>query len=116
MTLHFTISRCRGFRYFCNCVENCWKKEEPICDVNKLTRNNCKYCRYEKCMNRAGMNSQWVISAHIPKVERKPSKRDVASKSKIVSVSKGEDENDLLKNIESIYGLSDNPSSKLLEV
>ena len=67
-------------------------------------------------MNRAGMNSQWVISAHIPKVERKPSKRDVASKAKLVSVSKGEDENDLLKNIESIYGLSDNPSSELLDV
>ena len=62
------------------------------------------------------MNSQWVISAHIPKVERKPSKRDVASKAKLVSVSKGEDENDLLKNIESIYGLSDNPSSELLDV
>ena len=67
-------------------------------------------------MNRAGMNSQWVISAHIPKVERKPSKRDVASKTKIVSASKGEDENDLLKNIESINDLNDNPSSKLLEV
>ena len=67
-------------------------------------------------MNRAGMNSQWVISAHIPKVERKPSKRDVASKTKIVSASKGEDENDLLQNIESIYSLNDNPSSKLLEV
>ena len=67
-------------------------------------------------MNRAGMNSQWVISAHIPKVERKPSKRDVASKTKIVLASKEEDENDLLKNIESIYEINDNPSSKLLEV
>ena len=63
-----------------------------------------------------GMNSKWVISAHIPKVERKPSKRDEASKTKSAPNDKGLDDNDLLKNIESIYSLNDNPSSKLLEV
>ena len=71
------IFRSQGYRYFCNCVENCWNKEQPICDVNKLTRNNCKYCRYEKCMNMAGMKKQWVISAYIPKVKRNPNKQAV---------------------------------------
>ena len=45
----------------------------------------------------AGMNSQWVISAHIPKVERKPSKRDEASKTKSAPNDKDLDDDDLLE-------------------
>ena len=110
------ISRSRGFRYFCNCAENCSEKEQPTCDVNKLTRNNCKYCRYEKCKDLAGMNSQWVISAHIPKVKRNPNKRVATSKTKMVPFEVESSENNLLENITSVYRLNMNPSSNLLEV
>ena len=116
MNFFIIILRSRGFRYFCNCVENCWKKEQPTCDVNKLTRNNCKYCRYEKCIHLAGMNSQWVISAHIPKIKRKPKKQVETSKTKVVPLEVESSENILLENIISVHRLNMNPSSKLLEV
>ena len=114
--LYLSIFRSRGFRYFCSCVANCWKKDQPTCEVNKQTRNNCKYCRYEKCINLAGMQSQWVISAHIPKVERKPSKQNVAQKAKNVATNMSPEDNDLLRNVESIYQLNVEPGSELLQV
>ena len=114
--LPIEISRSRGFRYFCNCTENCWKNKTPICDINKLTRNNCKYCRYEKCMDLAGMNTQYVISAYIPKVKRGPNKRVETSETKVVPFEAVASDNDLLKNIISVHRLHMNPNSIFLEV
>ena len=45
------------------------------------------------------MNSKWVISAHIPKVERNPSKRDEASKTKSAPNDKDLDDEDFLKTL-----------------
>lgn len=67
-------------------------------------------------MQLAGMNSQWVISAHIPKVKRKPNKRVATSKTKVAPFEVESSENNLLDNITSIYRMNMNPSSNLLEV
>ena len=114
------IDRWRGFRYFCNCVENCWKKEHPTCEINKETRNNCKYCRYEKCLNLAGMNCKWVISAHILKVGRNPNKKKPETKTKNGSIDKDLYDNasdkNLFRNVESIYKSKEIPDSEILKV
>ena len=62
------------------------------------------------------MQTQWVISAHIPKVERKPSKQNVVQKAKNVATNMSPEENDLLRNVESIYQLNVEPGSELLQV
>ena len=67
-------------------------------------------------MHFAGMNSQWVISAHIPKVKRKPNKRVEISKTKEVPFEVESSDNTRLENIMIVYRLNRNPSSKLLEV
>ena len=67
-------------------------------------------------MHFAGMNSQWVISAHIPKVKRKPNKRVEISKAKEVPFEVESSDNTRLENIMIVYRLNMNPSSKLLEV
>ena len=67
-------------------------------------------------MHLAGMNSQWVISAHIPKIKRKPKKQVETSKTKVVPLEVESSENILLENIISVHRLNMNPSSKLLEV
>ena len=48
------------------------QKQQAICLINKVTRNFCKYCRYLRCQNLAGMSQAWVVSAHMPKVEKNP--------------------------------------------
>ena len=67
-------------------------------------------------MNLAGMQSQWVISAHIPKVERKSSKRNMVPKSKDEPTSKKLADNDLIRNVKSICQLNVEPGSELLKV
>ena len=62
------------------------------------------------------MQSQWVISAHIPKVERNSSKRNKVPKSKDVPTSKNPEDNDLIRNVKSIYQLNVEPGSELLKV
>ena len=37
--------------------------------MDRVTRNSCKLCRYTKCKS-AGMVMEWVVSAHIPRVEK----------------------------------------------
>ena len=61
-----------GFEYSCKCIEGCIQKQEAICLINKVTRNFCKYCRYLRCQDLAGMSKAWVVSAHMPTVEKNP--------------------------------------------
>ena len=65
-------TRRSGFEYSCKCIEGCIQKQEAICLISKVTRNFCKYCRYLRCQNSAGMSKAWVVSAHMPKVEKNP--------------------------------------------
>ena len=62
------------------------------------------------------MQTQWVISAHIPKVERKPSRQNVVQKAKNVATNMNPEDNDLLRNVESMYQLDVEPGSELLQV
>ena len=79
--LYFLISRYDGFRHSCSCLENCWEKEKSTCVVNKLTRNRCKYCRYEKCVSEAGMSGKWVMPELVKSCVY-PNKRPKQSKNK----------------------------------
>ena len=45
--------------------EKRWETIDEIFDF-------CKYCRYLRCQNQAGMSQAWVVSAHMPKVEKNP--------------------------------------------
>ena len=64
-------SRLPHSTYTCTCVEGCFGKKEVICTINKDNRNLCKYCRYMKCKNSAGMVEKWVLSAYMPEAEKK---------------------------------------------
>ena len=44
------------------------------CKVNIATRKHCKYCRFERCQDVAGMKTSYVLSAQIPKQEKMKSK------------------------------------------
>jgi len=64
------FTRHASLRYYCKCAEGCFEKQETVCMISKLTRNRCKYCRYTRCENSAGMVKEWVVSAYIPTVKR----------------------------------------------
>ena len=42
----------------------CGKIGQLRCKPNKITRNGCKYCRYKRCRDNAGMVDKWVLSAY----------------------------------------------------
>ena len=67
-----TFFRFPGFVYPCTCPIGCIVGDRAQCEMNKLTRNNCKMCRYTKCKS-AGMVMKWVLSAYTPKVEKQRS-------------------------------------------
>lgn len=64
---HYSVFSCEGCKgFFKRTVQKnlgyaC--KELQNCVVNKYTRNNCQYCRYQKCLNvgmkRDGMYVSW---------------------------------------------------------
>ena len=66
ISIYFRIP---GFVYPCTCPIGCIIGDRAQCEMNKLTRNNCKMCRYTKCKS-AGMVMKWVLSACTPKVEK----------------------------------------------
>ena len=75
ITAYDYIIRCfriPGFVFPCTCPIGCIVEDRPQCEMNKLTRNNCKMCRYTKCTS-AGMVMKWVISAYTPRVEKQRS-------------------------------------------
>ena len=64
---HYSVFSCEGCKGFFkrtvqkNLVYTC--KEQEDCAVNKFTRNNCQYCRFQKCVI-AGMKKEgeyWVL-------------------------------------------------------
>ena len=61
---HFFCStlfyRYHGFSYSCKCIQRCKENVQPICEINKETRNACKYCRYKACMTFGGMQRELV--------------------------------------------------------
>ena len=69
ISIYFRIP---GFVYPCTCPIGCIVEDRAQCEMNKLTRNNCKMCRYTKCKS-AGMVMKWVLSAYTPKVEKQRS-------------------------------------------
>ena len=58
-----------GFVYPCTCPMGCVVGNTAQCEMDKVTRNSCKMCRYTKCKS-AGMVMEWVLSAYIPRVEK----------------------------------------------
>ena len=63
--------RSPSFVYKCKCAESCLEKNQVLCLLNKNSRNNCKHCRYAKCVSSAGMVSKWVLQQYIPKVKNR---------------------------------------------
>jgi hypothetical protein len=53
------------------------KNKLILCKMNIETRNNCKYCRYIKCVLSTGMRPQWVLQQYIPKVQNKKRSKSV---------------------------------------
>ena len=66
------------------------------------------------------MNCKWVISAHIPKVGRNPSKTKSATKTKNGLIEKdlydNETNKNLSRNVESFYKSKETPDLELLKV
>ena len=63
------FSRIPVFVHPCTCPKGCVFEDKAHCKMDRVTRNSCKLCRYTKCRS-AGMIVEWVISAHIPRVEK----------------------------------------------
>ena len=60
-----SINRYAGFKYFCKCSGGCFEKDQFSCDeYGKNGKNGCKYCRFMKCRESAGMVDKWVKSAY----------------------------------------------------
>ena len=61
--IHFGVNTCEGCKKFFrrglveNQGYNC--KGEKSCQINPRNRNNCRYCRYQKCIN-AGMSREAI--------------------------------------------------------
>ena len=69
LELHIRIvilfNRYPGFKYSCKCIDKCFNKDQFSCDEYGLYgKNGCKYCRFMKCRNSAGMVDEWVVGAH----------------------------------------------------
>ena len=60
--------------YPCTCPIDCIVGDRAQCEMNKLTRNDCKMCRYTKCKS-AGMVVERVLSAYTPRVEQHKSSK-----------------------------------------
>ena len=54
-----------GFKYSCKCIDKCFDKDQFSCDeYGRYGKNGCKYCRFMKCRESAGMVDEWVVSAY----------------------------------------------------
>ena len=60
----------------------CGKTGHLRCKPNKITRNGCKYCRYKRCREDAGLVDKWVLSAYTPTVQNKKNDNDRKSSKK----------------------------------
>ena len=60
-----SFNRYPGFKYSCKCINKCFDKEQFSCDeYGRYGKNECKYCRFMKCRESAGMVDEWVVSAY----------------------------------------------------
>ena len=55
-----------GFQYFCVDGKYCWGKEKLLFGTFEEGRTQCKFCRFRRCRELAGMVDKWVISAYKP--------------------------------------------------
>ena len=68
----------------------CGKTGLLRCKPNRIARTGCKYCRYKRCRDNAGMVDKWVLSAFtrpVPKEENyddNKSKREERLKNKLL--------------------------------
>ena len=88
---------------------------QPICQIKKETRSQCKYCRYTRCEKLGGLVKAWVISTKIRKIPGKKGNHPVLKKDRteILALIKEMAEKDIeaplvdseviLKNIMLIY-------------
>jgi len=66
---HYSVYSCEGCKGFFkrtvqrNLVYMC--KDQQSCEINKVTRNNCQYCRYMKCLL-VGMRKEAVREDRMP--------------------------------------------------
>ena len=56
-------------RLVCSCKERCADKNKFLCSNGVNQRKRCKFCRFERCQTRAGMERKWVVSGYKPTVE-----------------------------------------------
>ena len=49
----------------------CGENGQLSCKPDIITRNGCKYCRYKRCRDNAGMVDKWVLSAYTATVQNK---------------------------------------------
>ena len=56
-------------RLVCSCKERCADKNQLLCSNEIYLRKKCKFCRFERCQTRAGMERKWVVSGYKPTVE-----------------------------------------------
>ena len=58
--IYLIFYRFPSFSYACKCVERCKDNVQPLYEINKETRNACKYCRYKACITLGGMQRKLV--------------------------------------------------------
>ena len=69
----------------------CGESGQLRCKPNKITRNGCKYCRYKRCKDNAGMVDKWVLCAYRTTVQNEENyddfkmKREERLKNKLAS-------------------------------
>ena len=44
----------------CECIDRCIDLGMVLCKIGKNTRTKCKHCRYQKCLNSAGMKMELI--------------------------------------------------------
>ena len=50
-----------SFVFPCKCKESCIELGTILCKISKSTRKHCKHCRYQKCLNLAGMKMKLAV-------------------------------------------------------
>ena len=50
-----------SFALPCKCTEACIDVGKTQCKISKSNRKYCKYCRYQKCLDLAGMKGNLAI-------------------------------------------------------
>jgi len=50
-----------SFVFPCKCKESCIELGTILCKISKSNRKHCKHCRYQKCLNLAGMKMKLAV-------------------------------------------------------